>query len=196
MSKFSKYTLALASLLLLLMYIFPIWSITLEAPQYPEGLGMYIWANDITGHQPHDLKNINLVNHYIGMQDINPDSFPELKYIPYIIAVLIITGLGIAFKGNKKFIVFWLATFIILSLIGLIDFYQWNYTYGHNLDLEHAAIKIPNMSYQPPLFGRKTLLNFVAYSYPALGGIAAFLSLFLGMVAAYVEFRKPKETVQ
>ena len=36
---------------------------------------------------------------------------------------------------------------------GLIDFWRWAYDYGHNLDSEHAIIKIPGMTYQPPLIG-------------------------------------------
>ena len=41
--------MVVASLLLLLLFIFPIWSIKLDAPQYPEGIKMYIWINDING---------------------------------------------------------------------------------------------------------------------------------------------------
>jgi len=190
MNKVAKYLTVAASLLLVLMYVFPIWSIKLEAPQYPEGLGMFIWVNDITGQSPNDLNNINLVNHYIGMKHIDPALFPELKYMPYIVLFIIVFGLITAFKGSKKMLWLWLAVFILLALVGLYDFYRWNYNYGHNLDLEKAAIKIPNMTYQPPIFGRKTMLNFVAYSFPALGGIAAFVSMFLGMAAVYVEKRK------
>ena len=57
-------------------------------------------------------------------------------------------------------------TFVILAGI---DFYRWNYEYGHNLD-PNAAIKVPGMSYQPPLIGYKQLLNFGAYSIPDIGG--------------------------
>ena len=55
------------------------------------------------------------------------------------------------------------------ALAGLADFYRWGYDYGHNLDPE-AIIKIPGMSYQPPLIGTKQLLNFQATSWPASGG--------------------------
>ncbi len=192
MNKVSKTILIIASLLLLLMYVFPVWSITLEAPQYPEGLGMYIWINDITGHNPNDLNNINLVNHYIGMKDIDPQSFPEFKIIPYVVFFIIAFGLFTAIKGGNKMLLVWIGVFVVLALIGLYDFYQWNYDYGHNLDIEKAAIKIPNMTYQPPLFGRKTILNFTAYSFPALGGIAAFVSILLGMVSYYIEAKKSR----
>ena len=44
----------------------------------------------------------------------------------------------------------------------MVDFYLWEYEYGHNLD-PTAPIQVPGMSYQPPLIGYKMLLNFGAY---------------------------------
>ena len=60
---------------------------------------------------------------------------------------------------------------------GLVDFWHWEYDYGHRLDFEHAIIKIPGMSYQPPLIGVKQLLNFTAVSWPDVGGWLAFSAL-------------------
>jgi len=89
MSTRSRIILGFASLLLVVMYVFPIWKITLDAPQYPEGLGMYIWIDTVTGEKPHDLANINGLNHYIGMKTIEPDTIPELKIMPWVIGFLI-----------------------------------------------------------------------------------------------------------
>lgn len=180
----------MGALLLIGTYIFPLWSITVEAPQYPEGLGIYIRINTVDGHAKNDLKNLNLVNHYIGMKEIVPESIPELKYMPPIVGFLIVSGLLVAWKGGKKTLYVWLAFFSLLALIGLIDFYLWNYDFGHNLDTEHAAIQIEGMTYQPPLFGTKTMLNFVTTSLPSWGGIAAFISIFMGYLAAFLTWRE------
>jgi hypothetical protein len=52
----------------------------------------------------------------------------------------------------------------LLLMRGLWDYWRWGYDYGHNLDMsEHAIIKIPEMTYQPPLIGRKKLLNFYGH---------------------------------
>ena len=51
----------------------------------------------------------------------------------------------------------------------MIDFWRWEYNYGHDLNPD-AAIKVPGMAYQPPLIGYKQLLNFGAYSIPDIGG--------------------------
>lgn len=174
----------LAAGLLLLLFVFPMWKITLEAPQFPGGLFMYIWINKITGSTEHILQNINILNHYIGMKKIEPDSIPELTYFPYI--VLGMSALGVLFAGiNKRgLFLFWLGLLLVLSILGIYDFYLWEYDYGHNLD-PTAPIKIPGMVYQPPLFGRKDLLNFIAYSYPATGGYCMGLSMVFSFLAFY-----------
>jgi copper chaperone NosL len=165
MKKITRILLIVLSLLLIAGYFLPIWEITLEAPQYPEGLGMQIWINKITG----DLNTINGLNHYIGMKFIEPDSIKELKIMPYILALLIFFGLIVGFTGKKKLLTLFVIFFLILGIAGAVDFYIWEYDYGHNLNQE-AAIKVPGMSYQPPLIGSKELLNFVANSWPDTGG--------------------------
>jgi copper chaperone NosL len=192
MNKNSRWILAVGALLLIGMYFLPLWSITVEAPQYPEGLGIYIRINTVDGHARNDLKNLNIVNHYIGMQEIVPESIPELKYMPGIVGFMLVSGLIVAWKGGRKLLYVWLALFLILALVGLIDFYLWNYDFGHNLDTEHAAIQIEGMTYQPPLFGTKTMLNFVTTSLPAGGGILAFISIFMGFLAAILSWRDPQ----
>jgi copper chaperone NosL len=186
MNTTSKLVTAIASALLLGMYFFPLWQITLEAPQYPEGLGMNIYLHTVKGEQEADLNSINNLNHYIGMKRIEPDSIRELKFMPYIIGVMVALGFGVAFRGGKKLLLIWVLLFVILGIAGLCDFYLWEYQYGHDLD-PRAIIKIPGMSYQPPLFGSQQMLNFTAYSYPGIGGILAALSVLAGMAAYVVE---------
>ena len=67
MARSSRILTGLGSLALALLYVTPLWHIGLTAPQYPEGLGFYIWLNRMTGEKPQDLNSINGLNHYIGM---------------------------------------------------------------------------------------------------------------------------------
>lgn len=67
-NKSSRIVMIIGSLMLLLVFLFPLWSISLEAPQFPEGINMYIWVNQITGDTESTLQNMNILNHYIGMQ--------------------------------------------------------------------------------------------------------------------------------
>jgi len=169
------------------VYLFPLWEISLQAPQYPDGLGIHIWIHKITGRQPHDLQNINGLNHYIGMKAIEPDSIPELKYMKWIAAALAASALLVGLLRRRWLLAIWVVVAILCSGAGMYDFYKWEYDYGHNLD-PSAAIKVPGMTYQPPMFGTTKLLNFYATAWPALGGLAAMLAVGLSVLVLGYEY--------
>lgn len=186
----SRLLLALSALLLVAMYVTPIWRVFLDAPQYPEGIGMQIWINTVKGAKENDLDNINNLNHYIGMKRIVPDAIPELKLMPFIVGALIVGGLAAAAIGRRRVAQVWVGAFLVIALAGLVDFYKWEYEYGHDLDMENAIIKVPGMTYQPPLIGSKQLLNFTATSIPGIGGYAAMISLGLGVLVLVLDRRR------
>lgn len=178
----------LAVLCLGLIFFFPIWHITLIAPQYPDGVTMYIWLDHFSGDEPGTIQNINILNHYVGMKMIEPEMFPELYWFPKIIMGLI--GLGLlALVKKGRFIWIFATILLIAAIAGFYDFYLWEYDYGHNLDPK-APIKVPGQAYQPPLFGRKALLNFIAVSYPSPGGIFYGLALLFSSMAAWFYRKK------
>jgi copper chaperone NosL len=187
----ARVLVAVAALLLLPMFFTPIWRVYLQAPQYPEGIGMQIWINTVTGIKENDLDNINNLNHYIGMKRIEPDAIPELRIMPFIVGALVLTGAAAAALGRRRLAQGWVALFLVVSLAGLADFWKWEYDYGHDLDMENAIIKVPGMTYQPPLIGSKQLLNFTATSIPGPGGIAAMVALGLGVLALVIDRRRP-----
>jgi copper chaperone NosL len=185
-SKLARILVAVSSVLLAGMCVLPIWSIGLVAPQYPEGLGMVIRINTVTGARPTDLLNINELNHYIGMKLIDPAAIPELRYMPWIVGVLVVLGLLAAASGRRGITWGWLGGIGLFAIAGLVDFWRWTYDFGHNLDTEHAIIKVPGMVYQPPIIGTKQILNFTASSWPASGTWLAVLAVVLGLVALYL----------
>jgi len=191
----SKIIVISASLILVLSFFFPIWYIDLEAPQYPEGIGLEIWLNKITGQNPNDLNNINGLNHYIGMKEIVPDAIPELKIMPFVIIFLVLFGLASGISGKRSLVYIWIVLFFVIAAVGMYDFYMWEYDYGHNLN-PHAAIKIPGMAYQPPLIGSKMLLNFNAISMPHIGSWILVASVILAVIALIIDkkIKKKEET--
>jgi copper chaperone NosL len=191
-TKLPRILVVLASVLMIGLYVFPLWSVRLTAPQYPEGLGMNIRINTVEGATENDLNNINNLNHYIGMKRIEPETIPELRIMPWIVAAIIVTGLATAALARRPALYVWTAGFLAIAIVGLIDFWKWEYDYGHNLDSEHAIIKIPGMSYQPPLIGAKQLLNFRAVSLPSAGGILAGLAITLAVAAVVLAWRERK----
>lgn len=188
----TRLMLFIASILLVLTFFFPLWSIDLNAPQYAEGLGIRIWLDQITGLKPNDLQSINGLNHYIGMKIIDPDSIPELKIMPYLIVFMILFGLLNAYLKKPKLVYIWLILFLILGAVGLYDFYMWEYDYGHQLN-PNAPIKVPGMTYQPPLIGSKQLLNINAVSLPSIGTIIILISILLTVFALYYNSKALKK---
>jgi copper chaperone NosL len=154
----------------------PLWEVRLVAPQYPEGLGLRIMSHTVEGLKPNDVNSINVLNHYIGMRPIEPDAIPELRFMPWILAGLAGSLVAILLRGSRRLLLPWMLVTVALGAVGIWDFWRWEHAYGHNLDLETAAIIVPGMSYQPPLVGRKQLLNFVAAAWPGTGAIALGLA--------------------
>lgn len=189
MQRVPRLLVAGAALLLGVMFVTPLWSIRLIAPQYPEGLGLLIKLNTISGVKEHDLQSINSLNHYIGMRAIEPGAIPELKYMPWIVAALMVTGLVVALVGRRRVLVAWVVAFAAIGAAGMYDFWRWGYDYGHNLDMTEAVIVVPDMTYQPPLIGSKQLLNFHATSMPHIGATAAGIAFLLALVALVLAYR-------
>ncbi len=189
MPKTARILVAVAALLMCVGYVLPLWRVNLVAPQYPEGLGILIKVNTVVGVKEQDLNSINNLNHYIGMKHIEPDAIPELRYMPAVLGCLVVTALLIAALGRRRVLYAWSVAFLAVLVAGLVDYWKWGYDYGHNLDMTTAIIKIPDMTYQPPLIGSKQLLNFTATSWPASGGWALVLATVLVAVAIWQSFR-------
>ena len=177
-SLFSRVLIGLAAVALVVSIFVPLWRIELDAPQYPEGLCLNIYPNLIGG----DVDIINGLNHYIGMQTLHAENFIEFTLLPYIIGFYALLVFSAAMIGRRNYVNFVLIAFILFGIVAMVDFWRWEYDYGHNLNPD-AAIKVPGMAYQPPLIGFKQLLNFGAYSVPDIGG---WLFIFAGVVLVFV----------
>jgi len=165
LSKTSRILLFIAAIGLVIVIFTPIWRIDLDAPQYPEGLSLSIHANGLSGN----VDIINGLNHYIGMKTLHNEDFFEFTILPYCIIFFSIAFAMVAVINKRQWLNILFALFVCFGVVAMIDFWKWEYNYGHNLNPD-AAIIVPGMAYQPPLIGFKQLLNFGAYSIPATGG--------------------------
>lgn len=186
MTIWARIVFLVGLIFLSLPLFFPLWKIELVAPQYPEGLGMLVHCDKIVGYTEHDLENINLLNHYIGMAKIEPDSIPELKFMKYIIYGSLVFGLAVLAFNKRILLAIWLRMMIVIAAIGVYDFNEWERDYGYNLDPK-APIKIEGMEYKPPLIGSKQLLNITATSYPSIGGYGIAVSVALAFASTIIE---------
>ncbi|MBX2906132.1 MAG: nitrous oxide reductase accessory protein NosL [Taibaiella sp.] len=161
----TRVIVAICGICLIGVLFVPMWRIELNAPQYPEGLSLAIHANGIKG----DVAIINGLNHYIGMKTLHSEDFIEFTVLPYIVTLFALLFFAVALLNKRKMLNAAFFSFVAFGVIAMVDFWKWEYDYGHNLD-PHAAIVVPGMAYQPPLIGFKQLLNFGAYSIPDIGG--------------------------
>lgn len=186
----SRLLLIVAAAGLVMVLFTPMWRIELNAPQYPEGLSLEIHANALKGN----VDIINGLNHYIGMKTLHKEDFLEFTILPYIIVFFAACFLLVAVLGRYKWLKLVFFLFVIFGIVAMVDFWRWEYNYGHNLD-PNAAIIVPGMAYQPPLIGFKQLLNFGAYSIPDTGGwifIGVGLLALLVLISGWLRGRKLK----
>ncbi|TDS57201.1 hypothetical protein [Myroides indicus] len=192
--KKASVLMIIGSGLLFSLFFFPLWNIELGAPQYPVPLGMNIYIDGIKGVKEFDIQNIDGLNHYIGMKTIpKPEEMWEFTVFPIVIGLMatlgIAIGLGAFFEKIKPvFFLYWLLLMGTLGVLGMYDFNLWLLDYGRNLD-PHAIMKMVDLNgnpltYEPPLFGHRKILNFDAYSYPHIG---AYL-MALGMVFVFAAY--------
>lgn len=184
----TKVLLLVSGALLVLSLFYPIWRIELDAPQYPEGLTLTIFANKIGGQ----LDIINGLNHYIGMKTIHANEFIEFAVLPYVISAYALACLVVIAIRKRTILYLLFGFFVAFGTLAMIDFWRWEYNYGHNLD-PSAAIIVPGMAYQPPLLGFKQLLNFGAYSIPDIGGWFLLISGVLMGTAVFIELRRNRK---
>jgi len=178
--------LVAAALLLLPVYFLPLWKMTMFAPQYPEGLQLAIYSHKLEGgNGGQDIKEINVLNHYIGMKDLSTAEFTEFKWMPFVVGALLLLFLRAPVHGKMSSLLDVFVLYIYFGLFSLWSFAYKLYNYGHNLS-PTAAVKVP--PFMPPLFGHKKLANFEVYSYPAAGSYvlaAVALVLFVAVVSAW-----------
>ena len=181
--------LLVAALLLVPAYVSPLWNLTMFAPQYQEGLRLDIYSYRLEGgNRGQDIKEINVLNHYIGMRDLAEEDFTEFKWLPFVIGAIGLLILRAAVFGTVGHVLDVTVLFVYFSLFSLWSFAYKLWSYGHNLS-PTAAVKVP--PFMPPVLGGRQIANFEVYSYPKLAswslGIAAlalFLALFLSWRAA------------
>ena len=165
----SRLIIILAAAMLLPSFFTPLWKMTLYSNQFPDGLILNIYTYKLEGGKTpnqDDLKEINSLNHYIGMRPLIDTDFTEFKWIPFVIGGTILLALRVIVLGKMSKLVDLFVMFTYFGIFSLWSFYYKMYIYGHELD-PTAAIKVS--PFTPPMFGHQTMANFEVYCYPSTG---------------------------
>lgn len=188
LSALSKILIFISGILLILVLFVPLWQIELEAPQYPEGLVLKMYPHKIGGN----VDIINGLNHYIGMRTLHTKDFIEFTVLPYIVGFFALLCFIVVALKKQKWLTVLFTLFVIFGIVAMIDFWRWEYAYGHELNPD-APIQVPGMAYQPPLIGYKQLLNFGAFSIPDIGGFLFILVGLLLLIALLLPWFKRRQ---
>jgi copper chaperone NosL len=188
-AKYSRWFMLVPVLMLALLYVLPIWKISLGIPQYPKEITMRIRIDRLENGSEKAIEILNVLNKSIGMKAIDPAIIPELRIFPWVLGALIAFGLLSVLPAHPLFRIAWAALLLIAALAAMGDFYLWLFDYGHDLSAD-APIKLEGSSFQPPLIGTRRVANFTVKSIPLAGAIAATMAIILSWTAVYLEIRK------
>ncbi len=172
--------LMLAALLLMVSMFTPYWSMTMLAPQYPDGLTVNVYVNHLDG----DVSEIDALNHYLGMPPLDEGGQLERTISVYALVMMGLLLMGSVFIHNQ-----WAGILAIpvlaYPLVFLADLWWILYRYGHSIDPESAlggAIE----PFTPPLFGRGMVGQFATLSRPGIGLALVAASLLVVLIGLYL----------
>lgn len=161
----------------------PLWKISLRATQYPNGLWMEIYTHKVEGgNGGQHIKEINTLNHYIGMHKIDRAELSDLDWIPFAVGLLIVLALRCAVIGNIRALVDLAVLTGYVTVFAFGRFIYKLYVFGHNLD-PSAPLRVK--PFTPAIFGTKQIANFTTTSMPQLGSllVGIFATGVLGLLA-------------
>jgi hypothetical protein len=189
----SRVLILVAVVALLPSYFFPLWNMSFYSNQYTDGLFVHIYSYQLEGgNTPNrdDLREINSLNHYIGMRPLLESDFSEFTWVPLVIGLLIILALRAMVLGKMSNLVDVFVLFTYFGLFSMWSFYHRLYMYGHNLD-PTASIKVP--PFTPPFFGSKQIANFTVNSFPGPASYALFSFAVLLLIAILLSAKRARE---
>jgi hypothetical protein len=185
----SRVLVLIAALIVIPTFFLPLWRLTLYSNQFPEGLSLYIYSHKLEGAQSQyrdDLKEINALNHYIGMRPLVEEDFTEFKWIPFVLGGVILLALRVIILGTMSKLVDLVVLYTYFGIFSLWSFHRKLFLYGHELD-PTAAVKVE--PFTPPLIGHQTMANFEVYSYPGTGSYFMAVVPLLFLLAMWLSWK-------
>ncbi len=181
--------LGLAAFCLLVSIFVPYWRMKLLAPQYPRGLQIQVYVNRLTG----DVREIDGLNHYIGMRPLGEAAQLERSLSIFAIAVLSLLVIAAIYVHNQ-----WAALLslpaLLFPVIFLGDLYFWLWNFGQNLDPK-APLSSAIKPFVPPVLGEGVVGQFRTIAAVDRGFYLAILASVLILFGLYFHRRAYKPLV-
>lgn len=146
--------MGLAALFLLISMFLPYWRMEMNAPQYPSGLSMTIYVNDVQG----DIQEVDNLNHYIGMRPLSEAGQFERSMAVIAVTSLIFLVVASIFIHNPcALLLTW--PVILYPVIFLLDLWFWMRKFGTELDPK-APFSGAIEPFVPPILGEGVVGQF------------------------------------
>ena len=179
----SRVLIVVATFAILPSIFLPIWNITLNAPQYPNGLTVTIYTNTVGG----ELDEVNILNHYIGMKEITPDEFPEFRFIPFFIMRFFVFAVLAALVARIPIAAIGYLDYVMFGGVMLYTFQHWLREFGTQLS---PAAPLQLEPFVPKFIGTTQVAQFSVTSMPAIGGWLMALAGLIAPIVLVYEWRR------
>lgn len=186
----------LAALLLMVSMFLPYWSMTMEAPQYPDGLKVDVYVNRLEG----DMREIDALNHYLGMPVLDEGGRLERS-----VSLISIVALGLLLMAGVFVHNQWAAILALPALlfpfVFVADLWWILYQYGHSID-PHSALGSAIKPFTPPIIGRGMVAQFTTVGEFETGFYLALVAMGVVLVglwfhrAAYKPVKDARERMK
>jgi len=169
-----------AAALLIGSFFFPYWEVVMHAPQYPQGLSISVYLNKVVG----DVFEVNLLNHYIGMEKLQDAAGLERSLALYGLAFVGLCTIAFVFSGRKTMSLLAIPA-LVFPLAFIVDLSMWLYRFGHNLDPRAPITFTP---FTPKMIGEGIIGQFSTMGSLGVGFYMALLSFLLVIAALILRF--------
>ncbi|WP_420645669.1 cytochrome C [Candidatus Leptofilum sp.] len=180
---------AVAAVLIFVSIPLPYWEMELRAPQYPNGLHITAYVNELTG----DLFEINGLNHYIGMRPLEEAAQLEKSVSRIAIGLLALLTLTSIFI-HTKWVVLLALPAILMPILFLADLQWWMAKFGTELDPK-APLSSAIEPFVPTVLGRGVIAQFETIALPGTGLYLSTLASVLVIVGLYFHRKAYKPLV-
>jgi nitrous oxidase accessory protein len=162
----------IAAALVVMSSALPLWTMRMKAPQYPKGLRLEAYGTSMQG----DIRELNILNHYIGMQ---PLEMPQMEAALYPIGIAVLAALCLLSPLHRYLRRLAIVAIVATPIFMLADL-QWRlFEFGHSLD-PHAPIRLK--PFTPLVLGTTKMGNFITFSMISSGIVLLLVAaLLLGL---------------
>ncbi|MBK8022006.1 MAG: cytochrome C [Chloroflexi bacterium] len=177
----------LAAILMLVSISQPYWGLVLQAPQYPGGLQLRVFVNNMTGDEDprlDEVAEIDGLNHYIGMKSLYEAAKLE-RSIAIPAVVLMAVMLVVAAFWQRRWTWVLALPALLFPIIFLADLAFWMTFYGQNLD-PYAPLSSSIAPFTPPILGEGVIGQFKTVANVDTGWYIIFAGTVLILVGVLV----------